>query len=164
MPLVVQCAFGYPTPAPMANVSTATERVEEGPPNDQPAFPPHPPGYRLRRGRNWFFLGLMYASYYLCRRNLSIASPELTAEFHFNNQQYGAINTGRDGGYAIGQFINGLFTDRLGGKQAMAVGALGTILLNVVFGLISMTSISWMLLAMILVRTADGYIQAFGAP
>jgi OPA family glycerol-3-phosphate transporter-like MFS transporter len=128
------------------------------------AIPPHPPGYRLRRGQNWFFLGLMYASYYLCRRNLSIASPELTSEFKFSNEQYGAINTGRDGGYAVGQFVNGLFADRLGGKQAMAVGALGTILMNVVFGLISMTSISWMLIAMIGVRTIDGYLQAFGAP
>ena len=129
-----------------------------------PSIPPHPPGYRMRRGLNWFFLGLMYASYYLCRRNLSIASPELTKEFKFDNAQYGMINTGRDGGYAVGQFINGLFTDRLGGKQAMAVGALATILLNVMFGLISMTSITWMLVAMIVVRTMDGYLQAFGAP
>ena len=128
------------------------------------AFPPHPPGYRLRRGQNWFFLGLMYASYYLCRRNLSIASPELTAEFHFSNEQYGAINTGRDGGYAIGQFINGLFTDRLGGKQAMALGAVCTIALNVAFGLVSMTHIGWMLGALVLIRTLDGYLQAFGSP
>ncbi len=29
-----------------------------------------PPGFRIRRIRNWFFLGLTYASYYLCRYNL----------------------------------------------------------------------------------------------
>src|SRR5439155_12863691 len=128
------------------------------------AIPPHPPGYRLRRGRNWFFLGLMYASYYLCRRNLTIAAPEFTKAFNFSNEQYGAINTGRDGGYAIGQFFNGLFTDRLGGKQAMAFGALCTIALNVAFGLVSMTGISWMLVAFVLIRTLDGYLQAFGSP
>src|ERR1700722_11881035 len=116
----------------------------------EPAFAPHPPGFRLRRGRNWFFLGLMYASYYLCRRNLGIISPELTKTFKFTNEQYGGIQTGRDGGYAIGQLINGLFTDRLGGKRAMAVGALGTILMNVVFGLTTMTGISWMLIALVL--------------
>src|SRR3954465_2976843 len=92
-------------------------------PYEQPAVPPHPPGYRMRRGRNWFFLGLLYAAYYLCRYNLGIVSPEFTKEFGFNESQYGAINTARDGGYAIGQFVNGLFADGLGGKQSMAVGA-----------------------------------------
>ena len=85
------------------------------------AIPPHPPGYRLRRGRNWFFLGLLYAGYYLCRYNLGIVAPELKQQFHFTNAQYGAINTGRDWGYAFGQFLNGLFTDGLGGKQATNV-------------------------------------------
>src|SRR5215218_8000775 len=46
------------------------------------AIPPHPPGYRLRRGRNWFFLGLLYAGFYLCRYNLGIVAPELKDEFH----------------------------------------------------------------------------------
>src|SRR5437867_3296524 len=89
------------------------------------ALPPHPPGYRLRRGRNWFFLGLLYAGYYLCRNNLEIVSPEIIREFHYTKEQYGYITTARDGGYAVGQFINGLFSDGLGGKQAMAVGAVG---------------------------------------
>lgn len=124
----------------------------------------HPPGYRLRRGRNWFFLGLLYAGYYLCRYNLGIVSPELTAEFGYTNAQYGAISTSRDGGYAVGQFVNGLFTDGLGGKQAMAVGALGTIFFNLLFGVTSLSGISWMLLAFIILRMFDGYMQSFGAP
>jgi MFS transporter, OPA family, glycerol-3-phosphate transporter len=128
------------------------------------ALPPHPPGFRLRRGRNWFFLGLLYAGYYLCRYNLGIVAPEIREEFGFTNAQYGGINTARDGGYAIGQFINGLFTDGLGGKQAMAVGALGTILLNVCFGFASMSGIAFMLTAFVVIRLFDGYMQAFGAP
>lgn len=124
----------------------------------------HPPGYRLRRGRNWFFLGLLYAGYYLCRYNLGIVAPELKQEMHLSNAEYGAINTARDGGYAVGQFINGLFTDGLGGKQAMAVGALGTILFNVAFGLTSVTNITWMLVAFVILRMGDGYMQSFGAP
>src|SRR5262245_3606776 len=127
-------------------------------------MPSHPPGYRLRRGRNWFFLGLLYAGYYLCRYNLGIVAPELQKEFNFSNAQYGAINTGRDWAYAIGQFFNGLFTDGLGGKQAMAAGALGTIGLNFAFGLTSMSAISWMLTAFVVLRVLDGYAQAFGAP
>ena len=130
------------------------------------AIPPHPPGFRLRRGRNWFSLGLLYAGYYLCRYNLGIVAPELKEEFKLNNAQYGAISTGRDGGYAVGQFINGLFTDGIGGKQAMAVGAIGTILLNILFGFTSMTglSVTVMLAAFVLIRMLDGYMQAFGSP
>ena len=118
----------------------------------------------MRRGRNWFFLGLLYAGYYLCRYNLGIVAPELKEEFHLNNAQYGAISTARDGGYAVGQFVNGLFTDGMGGKQAMAVGAIGTVLLNFVFGFTSMTGIGWMLGAFITLRLFDGYMQSFGAP
>jgi sugar phosphate permease len=131
---------------------------------DESAIPRHPPGFRRRRGRNWFFLGLLYAGYYLCRRNINIASPELCSEFHFSNADYGKIGSSWAGAYAIGQFINGLFTDRLGGKQAMAVGAIATIALNLLFGFTAMTGITWMLTAFILIRAADGYMQAFGAP
>lgn len=124
----------------------------------------HPPGFRLRRGQNWFFLGLLYAGYYLCRYNLGIVSPELKEEFKLDNAQYGAINTARDGGYAVGQFVNGLFADGMGGKQAMAAGALGTILFNILFGVTSLSGITWMLTAFILLRLMDGYMQAFGSP
>ncbi len=124
----------------------------------------HPKGYRLRRGRNWFFLGLTYASYYLCRYNLSIVAPEFKEALGFNNKEYGAIDSARNGAYAVGQFVNGLFTDKLGGRLAMTVGAVGTILLNVIFGLTTWSNIGWLFFALLLVRGADGYVQAFGAP
>ena len=123
-----------------------------------------PPGFRLRRVRNWFFLGLLYASFYLCRYNLGIVAPELREHYGFSNEQYGQISSARDGGYAVGQFVNGLLADGLGGKQAMAVGALGTIVMNLVFGWTSFSSIGWILGAFILIRLVDGYLQAFGAP
>ena len=127
-------------------------------------FPEHPPGFRLRRGRNWFFLGLTYATYYLCRYNLSIIAPAFKAEFGFSNTQYGAIQTGRNGAYAIGQFVNGLFTDRLGGKQAMTIGAIGTVILNLAFGITAWSNIGWLFFTLLIIRLADGYVQAFGAP
>lgn len=143
-----------PEPAPLSYA----------PGSDAKAIPPLPPGFRMRRGRNWFFLGLLYAAYYLCRYNLGIVSPELKAEFQLNNEQYGAINTARDGGYAVGQLINGLFADGLGGKQAMAAGAIGTVVMNLLFGYTSTTAITWMITAFVIIRLFDGYLQAFGAP
>jgi OPA family glycerol-3-phosphate transporter-like MFS transporter len=124
----------------------------------------HPPGFRLRRGQNWLFLGLTYASYYLCRYNLGIVAPELKATLGFSNVQYGAIDAARNGAYAIGQFVNGLFTDKLGGKQAMTVGAAGTVVLNLIFGLTAWSNIGWLFVALLIIRLVDGYVQAFGAP
>ncbi len=124
----------------------------------------HPPGFRLRRGQNWFFLGLTYASYYLCRYNLGIVAPELKEALGFSNRQYGAIDAARNGAYAIGQFVNGLFTDKLGGKQVMTIGAIGTVILNVTFGLAAWSKIGWLFAALFIIRMVDGYIQAFGAP
>lgn len=128
-------------------------------------FYEHPPGYRRRRGRNWFFLGLTYASYYLCRYNLSIIAPELKNELNISNTQYGAIDSARSLAYAFGQFFNGLFTDKLGGKLAMTIGAIGTIILNVAFGLTTWaTDLGFLFFALLIIRGADGYVQAFGAP
>ena len=124
----------------------------------------HPPGFRKRRVRNWFFLGLTYAGYYFCRTNLSIVSADLKDGLGFSNAQYGAIQGARSGAYAIGQFVNGLFTDGLGGKRAMTIGAVGTILLNVAFGLTAWSNIGWLFYVLMLIRLADGYMQAFGAP
>lgn len=124
----------------------------------------HPPGFRRRRGRNWFFLGLTYASYYLCRYNLGIIAPEFKEGLGFSNTQYGAIQTARNGAYAVGQFVNGLFTDKLGGKRAMTIGAIGTVILNLLFGITAWSNIGWLFFALMIVRLADGYVQAFGAP
>lgn len=143
-----------------------------------PDSEPRQTGFRLRRFRNWFFLGLLYAGFYLCRYNLSVVSPEFTHEFGFNKEQYGYVASGRDFGYAIGCFLNGLFTDGLGGKQAMAVGAVGTIILNLAFAAVSWFGfggstlfssptgavVTAALLFFIITRTADGYLQSFGAP
>lgn len=124
----------------------------------------HPPGFRARRGMNWFMLGLMYAAYYTCRYNLAVAAPRVIDFFGFTNADYGKINTARHWCYAVGQFWNGLLTDRLGGKQAMAIGALLTIILNVAFGMASYAGAGSVLLLFIIIRGTDGYAQAFGAP
>jgi OPA family glycerol-3-phosphate transporter-like MFS transporter len=44
----------------------------------------YPSGFRPRRGLNWGALGLMYASYYMCRYNFRFAGPGMNQEFGFN--------------------------------------------------------------------------------
>src|ERR1043166_2558250 len=123
--------------------------------------PVHPPGFRARRGLNWGFLGLLYTSFYLCRYNLSIANKSISDEFHFTRADMGQIITTALLAYACGQIINGLLTDRLGGKKAMLIGAAGTIVMNVLFGVASFWGILGLFVSL---RGVDGYLQAFGAP
>lgn len=129
--------------------------------------PRHPPGFRFRRGQNWFMLGLTYASYYMCRYNIYIVAPRIMDAFGLNYAQFGIIDTARNWSYSLGQFFNGLFTDRLGGKQAMAIGATLTIILNIAFGTVPLFAAAlggYVLLAFAVIRGLDGYSQAFGAP
>ena len=121
----------------------------------------HPPGYRPRRGLNWVFIGLLYTSFYMCRYNLSIANGAISREFGFSKADMGAIITTALLAYAVGQILNGLLTDRLGGKRAMLMGAAGTIVMNILFGVASFWGLLWLFVT---IRGIDGYMQAFGAP
>ena len=122
---------------------------------------PYPPGFRARRGLNWGLIGLLYTSYYMCRYNFSIANKSISEEFNFSRAEMGQIITTSLLAYACGQIINGLLADRLGGKRAMLIGAAGTILMNILFGVASF----WGMLGLfIAIRGVDGYLQAFGSP
>ena len=123
--------------------------------------PKHPPGFRGRRGLNWGVLGLMYTSFYLCRYNLSIANKSISDEFGFSKSEMSTIISSALLAYAIGQIVNGLLTDRLGGKRAMLIGAIGTVTMNLLFGMASFWGLLWLF---VLIRSIDGYMQAFGAP
>src|SRR5436305_6737474 len=128
---------------------------------DDSVFVRHPPGFRPRRGLNWAFVGLLYTSSYMCRYNLPLANSAISSEFGFNKANMGTIITTALLAYAFGQIINGLLTDRIGGKRAMLIGAAGTIVMNVMFGI---ASFAGLLSPFVLIRGIDGYMQAFGAP
>src|SRR4051795_2250609 len=72
----------------------------------------YPPGFRARRGLNWGSIGLLYASFYLCRYNFPIANEAISKEFGFSKTQMGWIITTVSLAYAFGQIVNGLLTDK----------------------------------------------------
>ncbi len=120
-----------------------------------------PAGYRQRRGLNWAVVGLMYTSYYLCRYNFSYANKAIADEFHFAKSDMATILSVNFVAYGCGQIINGLLTDRIGGKRAMLIGAAGTVLTNLAFGVASF----WGMLSLFsLLWGINGYVQAFGSP
>jgi MFS transporter, OPA family, glycerol-3-phosphate transporter len=121
----------------------------------------HPPGFRARRGLNWFTVGLLYAAYYTCRCNFRFAAPGMQEEFGFSITQISDIWVWFSVAYGTGQLVNGLFCDRIGGKASMLLGAAGTIAVNLVFGFgsfagnFSTFAGLWLL---------NGYLQAAGTP
>ncbi|MBS0658382.1 MAG: MFS transporter [Verrucomicrobia bacterium] len=132
-------------------------------PSPAPAGPPEnlPPGFRQRRGLNWATVGLMYTSYYLCRYNFSYANKSIRDEFGFSYEDMSAILFWNFVAYGCGQIVNGLITDRLGGKRAMLIGAFGTVTANILFGAASF----WGILGLFMTLWGiNGYVQAFGAP
>ncbi len=132
--------------------------------NDLPSTghrPDYPPGFRARRGLNWGFIGLLYTSFYMCRYNLPLANKAISTEFGFSKGDMGWIITTAMMAYAFGQIINGLLTDHFGGKRAMLIGAAGTVVMNILFGVASFWGMLGLFVAL---RGIDGYFQAFGAP
>ena len=121
----------------------------------------HPPGFRARRGLNWFTVGLMYSMYYMCRYNFRFAGPGMCQEFGFGAEQIADLAAWFSLAYGTGQLVNGLICDRIGGRTSMLIGAIGTIALNLVIGFSPLASsfatfaVLWMI---------NGYIQAAGAP
>ena len=63
--------------------------------------------------------------------------------------------------YGCGQILNGLLTDRIGGKKGHAHRATGTIVVNLLFGAASFWGLLWLFP---LLWGVNGYVQAFGSP
>src|SRR6266576_734246 len=63
--------------------------------------------------------------------------------------------------YAGELIMKDLIADRLGGKRAMLIAAVATIVMNILFGAASFWGLLWLF---VVIRGIDGYMQAFGAP
>ncbi|NDA25903.1 MAG: MFS transporter [Verrucomicrobia bacterium] len=125
------------------------------------ARPSYPPGFRARRGLNWGALGVLYASYYMARYNFRFATPGMVEEFHFDVAAITQIWVVWSLAYGTGQLINGLLADRIGGKTSMLVGAVGTIVCNLIFGFSSFVGT---LTTFGLIAILNGWFQSCGAP
>jgi sugar phosphate permease len=142
--------------------------------------PQYPAGFRARRGLNWASLGLMYAAYYMCRYNFRFATPGMQAEFGFSTTQIADMIAIWSLTYGTGQLVNGLLCDKIGGKRSMQIGAFGTILVNLLLGLLPLAVIGGALaasakvlgvsrvdpafLAISGIWLVNGWFQSFGAP
>jgi len=126
--------------------------------------PAHPSDYRRRRFLNWFPLGLTYATFYMGRYNLNVASKTMMDMFHLSKAEFGIIATAGFWTYALSVMFNGPLADRIGGKKAILFGALGASLLNLIIGLLFLNGWSTKLIVgMSLLYAVNQYFQSFGA-
>ncbi|MEO8447109.1 MAG: MFS transporter [bacterium] len=91
--------------------------------------------FRRRRAINWLTLGFTYAAMYMGRYNLSFANKSLSDTYGWDKTAIGTIITASLTIYGLSALFNGPITDRIGGRKAMLIGSIGTVVFNFLFGL-----------------------------
>jgi len=120
--------------------------------------------YRRRRFLNWFPLGLTYATMYMGRYNFNIVKNDIGAWYHLDKAQMGLIATFGFWTYGLSVMLNGPLADRIGGRKAILIGALGAALLNLGVGLMFFNGwTAHVLWSMSWLWSLNMYFQSFGA-
>ncbi len=78
---------------------------------------------------------LGYAGFYLCRKNFSVIMPILTDEYGFTKTDFAWVLTGYSLVYMLGQFANGMLSDKFGPRLIVGAGLLISVVSNVMMGL-----------------------------
>ena len=113
------------------------------------------------RSAQWRFIlcsMIAYAFFYVTRKNLSMAQPEMLAQGVITKEALGTILTVHGVLYGFSRFVNGFWADRLNGRIFMTVGLALSALMNLMFGCTSLTllfAVFWI---------ANGWTQGMGFP
>jgi len=70
----------------------------------------------------------------LCKRNISIALPALSADLGYSNTELGILGSSLYFTYAIGKFVNGMIADRSDVRKFLPTGLILSGLANICFG------------------------------
>jgi OPA family glycerol-3-phosphate transporter-like MFS transporter len=119
----------------------------------------HGPWFLSRRFINWFPLGMTYAFLYMGRYNLT----QLLVLKLISKQAFGDIDAIGSLVYGVAFFFNGPLTDRLGGRFAILVGALGAGICNGIIGIMIATGGVPSTSMLTLLFGLNMYFQSFGA-
>lgn len=124
----------------------------------------HNPAFRFRRFLNWFPLGLTYATMYMGRYNFNIVKNDIGAWYHLDKAEMGLVASAGFWTYGLAVALNGPIADRIGGRKAILVGALGAALVNLAIGLWFLNGpVTQILVSMSLLWSLNMYFQSFGA-
>lgn len=119
------------------------------------------PGHHQGEGTLLWTVWLTYGAFYFCRTNISAAVPGLKESVDagglgLSATQVSYILGGTKIAYAVGQLLNGQFSEQLAPRKMLAIGMFGTALLNIMFGF------GTALYFLIFVWACNGYAQSLG--
>lgn len=128
----------------------------------------HSPAYKRRRFLNWFPMGLTYAFLYMGRYNLTVAKNALGDLM--TKEDFGLIFGIGTAVYAFAFLLNGPMTDRIGGRKALLISAIGSGIMNLLLGLFTYSllinpaePVLDMVMAMSVLYALNMYFQSFAA-
>ena len=101
---------------------------------------------------------IAYAFFYITRKNLSMAQPEMLEQGVITKEALGTILTVHGVLYGVSRFVNGFWADRLNGRIFMTIGLALSALMNFLFGCTSLTILFaafWII---------NGWTQGMGFP
>lgn len=99
-----------------------------------------------------------YAFFYVTRKNLSMAQPDMLAQGVISKEALGTILTVHGVLYGLSRFVNGFWADKLNGRIFMALGLALSAVMNFLFGCTSLTilfAVFWVV---------NGWTQGMGFP
>ena len=114
--------------------------------------------YSYWRTRSLYSTFVGYAIYYICRKNLSAATPAMIAELGLSKTAIGSIWSMMYLVYGVSKLVSGVLGDRANARYFMAIGLFLSALTNIAFGLSSS------LVVFGLVWALNGWFQAMGGP
>ncbi len=137
----------------------------------------HSDAFRRRRIWNWLPLGLTYAFLYMGRYNLKVSQSafeelrDAAGHSLMSNADFSEIFGYGTVVYGIAFVINGPLTDRFGGKAAILVGAIGSLLANAAMAIVTMQVTAdpnspiaqQMTFVFTILYALNMYFQSFGA-
>jgi len=112
--------------------------------------------YRYWQRRVFAIAWLSYASFYLCRVNISVALPAMGADLGWPMSRMGLIGTAFLWLYATGQLVNGTLGQRANARWFVGMGMLASAACCGLFG-----SADW-LWAMVVIWGLNGWAQSMG--
>jgi len=89
--------------------------------------------YKSWRIRMFIGMYIGYVVYYFTRKNLSYAAPFLIQELGITKMQFGILGSVMYISYGIGKFLSGMIADRCNIKNFMALGLIGSGIINIFF-------------------------------
>lgn len=132
--------------------------------------------YSHWRMRIFYSCFIGYTVFYLCKKNIAVALPGLSADFGYTNTELGLLGSSLYLTYGIGKFVNGVFADSSDVRKFLPTALILSAIANICFllsallitpghtsffGLPSSTVLLWMFAFF---WGANGWFQSAGFP